>query len=43
LAGLGLNYLMGWWQADPIAGLVIAGLLVRESRQALTHKELCRD
>ena len=26
LVGLGLNLLFGWWWADPIAGLVIAGI-----------------
>jgi divalent metal cation (Fe/Co/Zn/Cd) transporter len=26
LVGLGLNALLGWWWADPSAGLLIAGL-----------------
>lgn len=30
LLGLGGNYLFGFWQADPIAGLVITGFLFRE-------------
>ncbi|MFW6600357.1 cation diffusion facilitator family transporter [Propionibacteriaceae bacterium Y2011] len=30
LVGLLLNATLGWWWADPIAGLVIAGLAVRE-------------
>ncbi len=30
LIGLGANYLFGFWQADPIVGLVIVFLLVRE-------------
>jgi divalent metal cation (Fe/Co/Zn/Cd) transporter len=30
LVGLGLNGLLGWWWADPLAGLVIAGFMVRE-------------
>ena len=34
LIGLGLNALFGWWWADPVAGLVIAGFLVREAREA---------
>jgi divalent metal cation (Fe/Co/Zn/Cd) transporter len=34
LAGLILNGLFGWWWADPIAGLVIAGFAVREGREA---------
>jgi divalent metal cation (Fe/Co/Zn/Cd) transporter len=41
LFGLGLNYLLGWWQADPIAGLVIAVFLAREGRRALRERELC--
>lgn len=34
LVGLVLNSLFGWWWADPIAGLVIAGLAVREGVEA---------
>jgi len=30
LLGLGANYLFGFWQADPIAGLIIAAFLFRE-------------
>ena len=30
LAGVGLSAWAGWWQADPIAGLIIAALAVRE-------------
>jgi len=41
LIGLGLNFLVGWWQADPIAGLVIAVFLAREGYLALTERELC--
>jgi divalent metal cation (Fe/Co/Zn/Cd) transporter len=29
-----LNRGLGWWWADPVAGLVIAALAVREGRQA---------
>ncbi len=35
LAGLGLNYQYGIWQADPIAGLVIVAFLVREGYSTL--------
>jgi cation diffusion facilitator family transporter len=31
LLGLGLNYLFGFWQADPIAGMVIVLFLLREA------------
>jgi len=30
LLGLGANYLFGFWQADPIVGLIIAIFLFRE-------------
>lgn len=30
LAGLGLNALLGWWWADPAAGLVMVPIIVRE-------------
>lgn len=30
LFGIGLNYLYGFWQADPIAGILIAGYLIKE-------------
>jgi divalent metal cation (Fe/Co/Zn/Cd) transporter len=32
LIGLGANALFGWWWADPLAALVIAGVAVREGR-----------
>ena len=35
------NYLFGLWQADPIAGLVIAVLLIREGYKAIKEEELC--
>jgi divalent metal cation (Fe/Co/Zn/Cd) transporter len=35
LVGLGLNYLFGIWQADPIIGLIIAGFLIREGKETL--------
>jgi len=31
LAGLGLNALLGWWWADPVAGLVIGALAAVEA------------
>lgn len=39
LAGLGLNYQYGVWQADPIAGLVIVAFLVREGYSTLKEEE----
>ena len=41
LFGLGLNYLFGWWQADPIAGLIIAVFLGREGYRAIVERDLC--
>jgi divalent metal cation (Fe/Co/Zn/Cd) transporter len=34
LAGLGLNALFGWWQADPIAALLIAAVAAWSAREA---------
>ena len=41
LFGLGLNYFFGFWQADPVAGIVIAGFLLKEGYHTLKEKELC--
>jgi len=41
LIGLGLNYLYGVWQADPIIGLLIVGVLIREGVTALKEEKLC--
>lgn len=38
LAGLAFNATMGWWWADPIAALGIAGLAVREGGETLRGK-----
>ncbi len=34
LGGMGLNAVLGWWWADPVAALGMTLLLVREGRQA---------
>lgn len=34
LAGLGLNALLGWWWADPAAGLIMAPIIAREGFSA---------
>ncbi len=40
LLGLGSNYVWGFWQADPIVGLIIVVFLFREGREAwLESKE----
>ncbi|TAH53831.1 MAG: hypothetical protein EYC68_01980 [Chloroflexota bacterium] len=42
LIGLGANYFLGWWWADPLAALVMVFFIVREAREALTgeHDEV---
>jgi cation diffusion facilitator family transporter len=42
LVGIGLNGALGWWWADPVAGIVIAFLVVREGREAWEGKDECR-
>lgn len=41
LAGLLINSTLGWSWADPVAGLVIAGLALREGRNALRGDVCC--
>jgi divalent metal cation (Fe/Co/Zn/Cd) transporter len=41
LAGVGLNGLLGWWWADPVAALIIAVLIAREARDAWRGKACC--
>jgi divalent metal cation (Fe/Co/Zn/Cd) transporter len=41
LVGLVLNAALGWWWADPIAALGIAGFAFREGRAAWAGKECC--
>jgi cation diffusion facilitator family transporter len=41
LVGLGLNYVAGIWQADPVIGLIIGAVLVREGYDALKEGKLC--
>ena len=42
LVGLGLNALLGWWWADPLAGLVMVPIIVREGMNSLKG-ESCTD
>lgn len=39
LLGIGLNAWLGWWWADPIAGLVIAALAVKEGVEAWEDRD----
>ena len=41
LVGLGLNLLFGWWWADPIAGIAISGVVLREGWNAWQGKDCC--
>lgn len=41
LVGLGLNSLFGWSWADPIAGLVIAAVAIREGLEAWKGRNCC--
>ena len=41
LAGLGANALLGWWWADPVTALAIAGVAVREGRDAWRGEDSC--
>jgi divalent metal cation (Fe/Co/Zn/Cd) transporter len=43
LLGLLLNAALGWWWADPLAGLVMAPIIVYEGIQALRGKSCCDD
>jgi divalent metal cation (Fe/Co/Zn/Cd) transporter len=43
LAGLGLNAWLGWWWADPVAGLVMVPLIAWEGWQAITGRTCCAD
>ncbi len=40
LAGLGLNALVGWWWADPVAALALIPFLVREGWEAVFSEEM---
>jgi divalent metal cation (Fe/Co/Zn/Cd) transporter len=41
LVGLGLNALLGWWWADPVTALAIAGVAVKEGRGAWRGESCC--
>ncbi|MDQ1374609.1 MAG: hypothetical protein QOJ09_1947 [Actinomycetota bacterium] len=41
LAGLALNAIAGWWWADPLAALVVAGLALNEGREAWSGDHHC--
>ena len=39
LIGLSLNYLFGFWQADPIVGLIIVAFLFKEGYEIIFEKD----
>lgn len=41
LAGLGLNAWLGWWWADPVAGLVMVPLIAWEGWEAVRGRMCC--
>ncbi len=41
LVGLALNWLFGWWWADPVAGLAMIYFLVKEGREAISGDDCC--
>src|SRR5258705_9357690 len=43
LAGLGLNAWLGWWWADPIAGLLMVPLIAWEGLEAVRGRTCCSD
>lgn len=43
LAGLGLNAWLGWWWADPIAGLAMTPIIIREGLEAVRGETCCAD
>jgi len=41
LLGLGLNATLGWWWADPVAGLAMVPLIAREGIEAIRGRTCC--
>jgi divalent metal cation (Fe/Co/Zn/Cd) transporter len=41
LVGLGANALLGWWWADPVAGIAIAAVAVEEGRELWSTEDFC--
>jgi len=43
LAGVGLNALLGWWWADPVAALAMTPIILREGIAGLRGQKACED
>lgn len=41
LCGIGLNAVLGWWWADPVAALGMTAFLVKEGREAWKGEDCC--
>jgi divalent metal cation (Fe/Co/Zn/Cd) transporter len=41
LVGLGLNAALGWWWADPVAGLAMTPIIVRDGLEAIRGEACC--
>ncbi len=41
LVGLDANAVLGWWWADPVAGLGIVALATKEGHELWTTKDFC--
>jgi divalent metal cation (Fe/Co/Zn/Cd) transporter len=41
LVGLVLNAVLGWWWADPVAGIIMSPIIAREGVQALKGEACC--
>jgi len=43
LAGVGLNALLGWWWADPIAAVAMVPIIVKEGVEGIRGRSSCID
>ena len=43
LAGVALNALLGWWWADPVAGLAMVPIIVKEGIEGVRGEDHCAD
>jgi divalent metal cation (Fe/Co/Zn/Cd) transporter len=41
VVGLALNVLLGWWWADPVAGLFMAPIIAREGFVGIRGRACC--
>jgi divalent metal cation (Fe/Co/Zn/Cd) transporter len=41
LLGLGLNFVFGWWWADPVVALILIPLIIREGKESFSNEDSC--